>query len=269
MKTSFRYIRLTLLTAVGSATIFGLASNSSSSAPGGYTGSPADGKTCGTNGGCHGGGATAYNNMITTDIPAEGYTPGTEYNVTVTLAQTGVSKFGFSFSAQKTDGTELGDLTAGSGTNIVATKYMSHKPTTTAGTDKKEWAFKWTAPSAGTGKVNFYAAGNASDGMSNTTGDKIYQGTLEVNEKGGDTTTTSVVEATSSVVKLFPNPAQNAAWMVLEEPETIQLISLSGETVKTFELPSGESKLDISDIDYGVYKVVNATGDINKTLVKL
>lgn len=272
MKLHKRIVRIAGIAAVSGLFFGGLMSNSNSSAPSGYTGSPADGKTCGTNGGCHGGGTTLDNSLITTDIPAEGYTAGKEYNITITVTQTGVSKFGFSFTAQTDDGTQQGTLTAGSGTNIVNSKYMSHKPSTTSGTNgMKSWPFKWKAPATGAGKVSFYATGNATDGMSNTSGDKIYNASKFFTEAGnpGDTSTVSVNEIESKIVSLFPNPAQNKFWIEVRDTEEIQVINLKGEIVKSLQLSEGKNEVDISDLNYGVYRIVNADRTVNQTLVKL
>ena len=100
MKLGWNTLRTIGICAISGIFVIGLGSNSKSPAPNGYTGSPFDGKTCGTNRGCHGGGTTTDNSMISTDIPAAGYTAGTEYNVTVTVTQANSSKFGFSFSIE-------------------------------------------------------------------------------------------------------------------------------------------------------------------------
>ena len=270
MKLPLRIVRIAGIAAIGGLFFGGLLSNSNNSAPAGYTGSPADGKTCGTNGGCHGGGATVDNNMISSDIPSDGYTAGSEYNVTVTVAQAGISKFGFSFSAQKDDGTQLGTLTAGPGTNVVGTKYMSHKPTTTSGANgRKAWSFKWTAPSAGTGSVSFYAAGNASNSMSNTAGDKIYSTKSVFVEKSDDTSTVSINEVQSRNISVYPNPAQNVVWLESEQPQVVRVINLKGELVKTVSIEKGKNEVDITDLNYGVYRIQNTEGSLNQTLIKL
>lgn len=268
MKLNLHLVRTVGIASICALFFIGLGSNSNSSAPAGYTGSPADGKTCGTNGGCHGGGTTLDNNMITTDIPSDGYTPGTEYNVTVTVAQAGIVKFGFSFSAQKDDGTELGSLTEGTGTSKNG-KYMSHKPTTTSGTDSKSWAFKWTAPAKGTGDVKFYAVGNASDNMSNTTSDKIYNSTATFKEKSGSEDPSSITEVTRSTISIYPNPAQNSTWISIDKPETLTILNLSGKAMKLLEVEAGQTEIDLSDLDYGVYYIVNGDKSIHKTLVRL
>ena len=122
-------------------------------APAGYTGSPGDGHHCVS---CHGGSATTVTGWITSDIPSQGYTAGTVYNITVTV--TGTGKKGFEVSPQDATGLQLGILAAGSGNKLVGgTKYVTHS---SAGSSSatKVWNFTWTAPVAGTGPVTFYGA---------------------------------------------------------------------------------------------------------------
>jgi|WetSurMetagenome_2_1015567.scaffolds.fasta_scaffold25403_2 hypothetical protein len=122
-----------------------------SGAPAGYTGSPGDGSNCTS---CHGGTATTATGIITSNIPAAGYTPGTSYTITATV--TGSGNKGFEISPQNTAGTLLGSLTAGSNNHVTGTKYVTHNAAIS--TTPAVWSFTWTAPAAGTGAVTFYGA---------------------------------------------------------------------------------------------------------------
>lgn len=120
----------------------------------GRSGSPGDGgKTCAT-AGCHSGTVTELSNAITSNIPAEGYTPGASYTITVTVDGNG--RKGLCVSPQKEDGTLMGTLTAGAGTAFVGGKYITH--TTPISAAEAVWSFTWVAPAAGSGKVTFYGA---------------------------------------------------------------------------------------------------------------
>ncbi len=122
-------------------------------APAGYTGSPGDGMNC-TN--CHGGSTAAVTGWITSNIPAQGYTAGTVYNITVTVSGSG--KKGFEVSPQNSSGTQLGVLGAGSGNHLVGgTKYVTHSAAGST-SSTATWTFTWTAPAAGTGTVTLYGA---------------------------------------------------------------------------------------------------------------
>jgi hypothetical protein len=118
------------------------------------SGGPAEGGATCSQSGCHSGTPTTVTNIITTDIPAEGYTPGTTYNITVTV--TGSGWKGFMMSAQDAAGNFRGTLLAGTGSKVVFTNYITHS------SDKSSspaiWTFKWTAPTAGSGSVNLYGA---------------------------------------------------------------------------------------------------------------
>jgi hypothetical protein len=123
-----------------------------SGAPAGYTGSPGDGNDCTS---CHGGSSTPVTDWITSDIPAEGYTAGTTYNITVTV--TGTGKKGFEVSPQNLSGTQLGTLIAGTGSHLTGgTKYVTQN--SASNSNPATWTFEWTAPAAGTGDVTFYGA---------------------------------------------------------------------------------------------------------------
>ena len=121
-------------------------------APAGNTGSPSDATTCAES--CHGGSAVTQAGLITSNIPTAGYTPGSTYTITASI--TGSGNKGFQVSPQNTAGTLLGSLIAGTGSQIVGIKYITHSSakSSTAAT----WTFQWIAPAAGTGSVTFYGA---------------------------------------------------------------------------------------------------------------
>jgi hypothetical protein len=121
-------------------------------APAGNSGSPADGQTCTS---CHGGTATTATNVLTTNVPTEGYTPGQSYTITVTIAGSSARK-GFEVSPQNNNGVMQGTIASGSGSTIIGTKYITHTSAKTS--NPSTWTFTWTAPAKGTGTVNIYGA---------------------------------------------------------------------------------------------------------------
>jgi len=163
---------------------------SSSNGPAGYAGSPFDtnGRTCGSGGGCHGTGTTNQAGIITTNIPACGYTPGQTYNITVTASSPGRTKFGFSLSAQKTsDGVTAGTLIISTGLQLNGGgRYITHSNSTNAATASgtRVWNFTWTAPVAGTGSVSLFAAVNCTNSNGATSGDIIFNSSLAFVEGG-------------------------------------------------------------------------------------
>jgi hypothetical protein len=123
-------------------------------APAGYTDSPADGQTCGTSG-CHNATAAIATNVLTTNIPTAGYTPGQNYTITVTITGTTARK-GFEVTVQNSSGILQGVLASGSGSKIIGTKYVTH--TTYKSTATSSWSFNWIAPVKGTGNITIYGA---------------------------------------------------------------------------------------------------------------
>ncbi len=124
-----------------------------SGSPAGYTGSPGDGQHCQS---CHGGNNSTVNGWITSNIPAQGYTPGATYTITATASGSG--KKGFEISPQSPSGAQLGTLAAGTGSHLVGgSKYVTQNASGASGSTVS-WTFSWTAPSAGTGTVVFYGA---------------------------------------------------------------------------------------------------------------
>ena len=121
-------------------------------APAGYTGSPFDNKNC-TN--CHGGSASTVTGWITSNIPAQGYTAGQSY--TITLTSTGSGNKGFEISPMTSAGAVLGTMTPGTGSKLVGgVVYLTHSSAKTS--NPATWTFTWVAPAAGTGSVTFYCA---------------------------------------------------------------------------------------------------------------
>ncbi len=156
----------------------------SGGSPGGKTGSPGDGGTNCTQ--CHNGTPQTASGWITTDIPPEGYTPGTSYTVTLTGTHAGVSKFGFELTAEDNFGGKFGTLALlePSRTKLVNGNHaVTH---TSGGTtpqgNSNTWTMQWTAPANGGSAVKFYAALNAANGNGNTSGDVIYLTSKTVNQ---------------------------------------------------------------------------------------
>ncbi|MCX6277070.1 MAG: T9SS type A sorting domain-containing protein [Bacteroidetes bacterium] len=125
---------------------------SSGGAPAGYTNSPGDGQNCSH---CMGGSVVPVTGWITSDIPADGYVPGTNYTITVTV--TGTGKKGFEVSPQDLSGNLIGSLTAGTGNKLVGSgKYVTHNAAKSA--NPSSWTFQWSPPAGGAGNVTFYGS---------------------------------------------------------------------------------------------------------------
>lgn len=132
------------------------------------------------------------------------YTSGTQYDLTVRLADPGQAEWGFEITAQDASGRSAGTFAV---TDPVRTQH-SDNPGTSPDYLKHtrdgvyegvmdgpvSWTFRWTAPA--TGSVTFYLAGNAADGSGDPWYDYIYA--LERTVEGP---TVGVVSRTWSEVK--------------------------------------------------------------------
>lgn len=122
-----------------------------------------------------------------TGVPA-GYAPGQQLTITVTTSQEDAVIYGFQLTAIDSSGQGVGTFTlpvqsepraqivlGNVGANLMR-RYVQH---TSEGLSNGQfgfnsWTFTWTAPTPATGRVDFYAAGNAANSDNSTSGDYIY-----------------------------------------------------------------------------------------------
>lgn len=141
------------------------------------------------------------------------YLPGQQIAVTVTVEQDDALKYGFQMTAINKDGGRVGTyafptpspnpLQVISGTvNGQERRYIEHTQDGVTPTQfgSKSWNFTFNAPPRRTGKIRFFAAGNAADSDQSTAGDYIY--------------TTSRSMLSGSGISNFDNDAKNdvAVW---------------------------------------------------------
>jgi hypothetical protein len=148
------------------------------------------------------------------------YVPGQVYNMTVTVAQTGVGLFGFDTEALLASNNNAGTFTV---TDAVSTRIktitvsgvvrnnMTHKLNGGASSGSKNFTFNWTAPAAGSGNVTFYFSGVAANASGNNQGDYVYNSSQVFTEScatpsqpGAITGNNNVCEGTSSAYSIAP-----------------------------------------------------------------
>ena len=119
------------------------------------------------------------------NIPSTGYLPDSTYTITITYAESGISKFGFQLTALDTTDAAAGTFstadsrTSTSNTTVSGkTRYYIGQTTTGSArvaTDSTAWTFKWKAPSTNVGKVKLYTTVNSTNNNGGSSGDYIYQ----------------------------------------------------------------------------------------------
>jgi len=214
--------------------------------PGGYTGSPGDGKNCTQ---CHNGTATNQTGILSSNVPVAGYTPGSTYSVTVTVSGTGNK--GFEVSPQNASGMLIGSLIIGTNTALKnANKSITQ--TMTTGVNPAAWSFQWVAPSPGMGDVTFYGAVSSSKS-------KTYLTTMIVKQNTGS----SVHENGLSSLKLYPNPVSDLMhlnfYLEKKSDVSVSIISTDGKAQtqlmsKTLNEGNHQLDFDLSDkLEPGIY----------------
>ncbi len=241
-------ITLTFLLVFTVFTVFNIFTKQATSEPSGaipgVTGSPADGVTC-SQAGCHNGTPTVVPGIITSNVPVDGYVPGTTYTITITSSGSGAK--GFQVSPQATNGTLVGTLIAGTGTKIVGAKYVTHSASKGAAT--AIWNFQWKAPVAGTGDVTFYGAFAVTR---NTT----RKSTLLLTEAA--TNGVGIIANSDLKLELYPNPSSEMVSIKIPANTTngtILIYDLQGKIVlkSILEKDMVEAKLNISELIQGQY----------------
>ncbi len=228
-------------------------------APAGATGSPGDNNLTCARSGCHSGTANPQSGLISTDVPSSGYVPGQTYQITVSITQAGISKWGFQASPQSSNGTLLGTLTLTetSRTRFIGTgnKYVTHTTGGNSGaTGSTSWSFNWTAPSTGTGPVTFYTAAMAANGNNGTSGDQVYFDNLVIEE---DVTISINDNQSLSDIILYPNPAQGSEMFIknLKSDETLTIRDMQGKTVLKTDFSGNNliQSINIENLPKGAY----------------
>lgn len=218
-------------------------------APAGVTGSPGDEANCAQ---CHGGTANTASGWITSNIPSGGYIPGQTYQITATNSLTGSGQYGFEVSPQNSAGTKLGNLGAGTNSQVLGSgKYVTHANSSST---VKAWTFPWTAPAAGTGNVVFYGAFARNFPGSTTLS------TLSASEQ----LNTGISEPTPLSSLISPNPSNGQFAVTIPEAMrnsdvTLQIVNASGKSVYSTKHGSQSNSLlrvDISNSPGGVYFMI-------------
>jgi hypothetical protein len=222
--------------------------------PAGYSGDPAnDLRDCSS---CHSGPEVqSQTGWITSNIPTEGYLPGSTYTITATAKGTGHTKFGFQVSPQDTLGNFLGTLVnTGSNTKLTSDpNYITQSAAGATGSDSVSWTFDWTAPAEGSGETNFYGAFNIANGDGRTSGDTIMVSILSIKEF---ITSIPDISAGGLKVSLYPNPASD--FVTIDADNSIlgssyYIIDQAGKQVLKGKISSTITQVDIRQLEKGMY----------------
>jgi hypothetical protein len=213
-----------------------------------YSGSPGDGfANCTT---CHSGGSFGAVATISSNIPATGFVYGDTYQITVSVASSS-TKHGFQLTAEDLSQTKRGIYIAGTGNQIVnGGTHMTH---TNAGNSQSAWVFDWIAPdTAEGGTITFYAAVNATNANSSTSGDEVVTTSKEYLHSSLATTKYEAIS-----LSIFPNPTSD--YIILnygnniKKNASITITNYMGQIISQVNTQS--NRIDVSDLSTGAYMI--------------
>ena len=232
--------------------------------PGGRTGSPGDnGANCT---GCHAG--TPINQefwIVSSELIVSGYVPGQTYAIIVSGHDANADKFGFEATAEDNSGNKVGSFESdgfGFTQTINSNEAITHTAlgSTPLADTMTFWSFTWTAPATNVGDITMYTAVNAADGNGGNSNDQVYlsqftfsYSTVGVNEI-----------ANEASFKVYPVPSAgilNIANVENLTEKQVNVVNLVGKVVYVSDLSDTNNKLDLSNLEKGIYfvKVGKAT----------
>ncbi len=142
------------------------------------TGAPAE-TTCGKSG-CHNTTPNTFTGTLNVSFNQPFYKPDSTYTVTVTTAETGMTRFGFEATVLDGSNNKQGIWslinlnTTSLQTAANNRSYVGHKTANTT----NSWTFDWQAPSTNVGDVTIYVASICANNNNGSSGDHCYTTSL-------------------------------------------------------------------------------------------
>jgi hypothetical protein len=263
----FITLSITALVWLGSFLIQPTVTARTSGSPGGFTGSVSETKTCGSGGGCHGGGFSNSAGMISSDIPSTGYVPGAVYQVTITLSKANKVKYGYEISAENSVGDKQGTfVNLDTKSKVLSNKNATHQGSGTSFSSMTaSWTLQWTAPITEVGAITFSTVVNASNNSSNTGGDDIYM------DKNTVLASTVSIDKNQLVdINVYPNPTSDFIHVKgLANNAFFTLYDQYGKQILNTQI-SSTAPIDIQFLPIGAYlvKIKQGEFEVSEWIIK-
>lgn len=240
------------------------------------TGAPGADADCNS---CHGGGnfgTSVSVQVLDGQTAVTTYEPGKKYTFKVTInASNSPAGYGFQSVAVVANGNaNAGSFgTAPNGTqvtNLNGRQYFEHGARSAA----NNWSIEWTAPSAGTGEVRFYAAGNAVNANGDSGGDSPAKLPAPLSLAESITSSVAAIEQLDLQMKVFPNPVQDRLNLQIDGSENgrfqLRLLNTTGQLVQSgqIQIVNGRAneRLQVQDLPAGYYYLHLTDGRRVKTV---
>ena len=225
-----------------------------SGAPINRSGSPASNNQNCTS--CHnpvGNGAESI--VITSNIPADGFKPNTNYTITVTGNANGTTtpRMGFCASVEA-NGAHVGAVQPQSGSQKIS-DFITHQSTSiSTANGAKSWNFTWNSGST-SGSATVYVSMLFANGNGGDSGDRTRTSSATFTQSF-----VSQEENTAPEVAVGPNPAQNFTrftFPATTETQMLEVVDLQGRSTYRAAVESGSTAhfLNVADWANGTYLV--------------
>ena len=238
----------------------------------GYTNSPSE-NNCRS---CHnsfalnsGGGSIA---SASADMTSWIYTPGTTYNMSVTVSKAAITLFGFDVEILDSTGANAGTINVTDAAKTQTTNVtiggktrtnLTHKTGGGAGsTGAATFNFSWTAPASSVGNITMYYSGIAANFNNSDNGDYVYTGSQVFTPAAVVPTGVSEI-AEFHGLTIYPQPIENTMtisfYSKVAENTDASIYDMNGQKVMTLLSKTstiGENNLTIdkpSNITSGLY----------------
>jgi hypothetical protein len=215
---------------------------------------------------CHSGGSNYNPSLSVRLLNASGqqvttYVPGMNYQLEVVVnTQTAASRYGFQAVALTGNAnTQAGSFSTATGIRVTPINNRQYAEQAVK-SSSNTFRTPWTAPSAGSGDVRFYAAGLATNNNGGTSGDATasLSTPLTITEL---TSSNSEVNRANFVIKAFPNPVTEQLNITLEGHNSfsaqVNLYDANGRLVQAERrlIAPGQSSwmMDVQWLAAGVY----------------
>jgi hypothetical protein len=170
--------------------------------------------------------------VFVTGLPTGTYTPGQQYNFSITIAHSAANRqrWGFSIIALNAAGTPVGSFSSNNPNAALNGNELSHLNAAVSALQASYTYnnLSWTAPASTNGNnqsITFYYVGNAANGLNNSGGDFIYSGTQSVTAAQPPCTTNNW---TGTVSTAWENPAN---WSCGVVPDSTMNVTVQAPAV--------------------------------------
>ena len=227
------------------------------------TGAPGSSATCGTSN-CHDDNMfqpniTAQVIDIQTTMPVSEYAPGTTYTFLVSVNNNGASVTGMQATALLSSDNSNAGTFSSAGPNsqlgdVNGRHFIEHEHPNLGA----DFFGTWVAPTAGSGTVDFYAAGMAGNGNGGSGGDG-FAGAISFS------LTESVVSVPEQTLDFHAYVVDQVANLRTNLPGELRFYDLSGKLLQLERVRAGSSAISVSHLNRGITLMYFKSGNHVRT----